>query len=318
MIVCVLLNPPERVIGDRHVEVDRRPEGVEPGVRAPERLLHVDELDAVARAHQVASDRRRRRPACPLERTAHHAGVSEVIAHQTFDALLRLGSRIPEHVRRLFLHLMTEDVEIAPSLEVQDRPEPQEEILGLVEIALGSAGVQHRRVGDPRDRGYRGKITKRARRVLHVGLELIERVVEPRVPLVDQVPQRIVEIGMRLPPAEQRREAIEQRALAGDGPGITERDDEFRIVDLEPRAVGELTHLVADDEAEIPQRVEEPADKPLIVGPNRAVEHHEHVEIRVETRCRRPYPPSARMATGRAARGASAYRRWSSVSTRPA
>src|SRR2546428_7175392 len=38
-----------------------------------------------------------------------------------------------------------------------------------------------------------------------------------------------------------------------------------------------------DDQAEIPQRVEQLADEPLVAGTDRAVEHYQNIDVRVKT-----------------------------------
>ena len=47
--------------------------------------------------------------------------------------------------------------------------------------------------------------------------------------------------------------------------------------------IGELADLLPDDDAEVPQRVEEAVQKPFIGGTNRALEENEQVDIRPQT-----------------------------------
>jgi hypothetical protein len=59
--------------------------------------------------------------------------VAEVVAHQPFHPLPRLGAGVAEQVGGLFLQLVAEDVLVAAALQVQHRPHPQQEVLRIVE-----------------------------------------------------------------------------------------------------------------------------------------------------------------------------------------
>src|SRR5438094_6775415 len=136
---------------------------------------------------------------------------------------------------------------------------------------------------DPGDSTHRSEVAKRSRRVFHVGLELIERILELRMPFVDELVQRLEQEGVRLPPPEHHGKSIEQRAIAGDWPCVGEREEKLRVVDLDPLEVVQLANLMTDDQPEVPEWVKERAEKPLVVGPNRAVEQDEHVDVRIQT-----------------------------------
>ncbi len=82
---------------------------------------------------------------------------------------------------------------------------------------------------------------------------------------------------------KQRAEAIEQRARAGNRPRIEQRQQELRVVGLETVEVVELAHLMADDDAEIPERVQEPAEELLLVRADAAAEQHEQVDVGLQT-----------------------------------
>ena len=66
--------------------------------------------------------------------------VAEVVAHQPLDALLRQRARVAEDVGRRFLQRMAEHVRVPLRLQVQNRADSQQEILGLVAAARGLPG----------------------------------------------------------------------------------------------------------------------------------------------------------------------------------
>ena len=87
---------------------------------------------------------------------------------------------------------MAEDVVVPPGLEVQDRAHAQQELLGVLERARARAALaEQRRIGQLRDRLRAEQIAQAAGRLLHVGLELIQRVVEARVALGDERLERV-------------------------------------------------------------------------------------------------------------------------------
>ena len=207
---------------------------------------------------------------------AHDPRVPEVVAHQPLDALPRLVARIAEHVRGALLQLVAEHVLIALRLEVQDRADAQQKVLGVVEpTRVGGTALQQQRIGQHRDRPRRHQIAKRARRLLHVGLELIQRLVESRVPLLDQREQRLKNVGVRRGRVEHRREPVEERARAANEPGIEQRQQEFRVVRLEIREFVELAHLVTDHHPEIPERMQKRAKEALLGRPDAAFEEQQ-------------------------------------------
>ena len=263
--IDVLLDARQRFLGDLGAGVDRRLERADPRRRVARRLDRVEEADAVARQPEVRPDRHRRRLPRPLERARDDAGVAEVVAHQPLDALARLGARVAEQIRRPLLHLVAEHVLVALGLEVQRRSDPQQKVLGVVEPRrIGRPAPQQQRIGQQRDRPRRRQVAQRARRFLDVRLQLVERGVEPRVPLLDQLQQRRQDVRVRRRRVEQRVEPVEQRPRAGHRPRVEQRQQELRVVGLELREVVELAHLMADDDAEVPERVQERAQEPLL------------------------------------------------------
>ena len=82
---------------------------------------------------------------------------------------------------------------------------------------------------------------------------------------------------------KQHAETVEERARAGDRTRIEERQEKLRIVGLQPAEVVQLTHLMADDDTQIPERVEEAAEELLLLGADAAAEEHEQVDVGLQT-----------------------------------
>ena len=210
--------------------------------------------------------------------------MPEVIAHQPLDALLRLRAGIPEHVGGLLLELVAEHVLVAARFEMQDRTHAQEEVLGVFESAgVGRPAPQQQRIGERRDGARRHHVAQRTRRLLHVGLELIQRRVELRMALRDQLQQRPHDVGMRRRPVKHRPEPVEQLRGAGDKTRIEQRQQELRVVGLEVGELVQLPHLVADDDAEVPERVEKASKEALLRRPDPATEQHQQVDVGMKT-----------------------------------
>ena len=128
-----------------------------------------------------------------------------------------------------------------------DRPRPQQELFRVVEPgAIGRTAIEQRRVGQRGDGARRPQVAEGARGVLHVGLELVEGVVEARVPLVDQRRQGLQNPRMRRRRAHPCDDALEQRDVAGDGAGIEQREQELGVVDFQLGEVVDLANLLAD------------------------------------------------------------------------
>ena len=206
--------------------------------------------------------------------------MTEVIAHQALDALLRLRARIPEHLRRLLLQLVAEHVLVAARFEVQDRSHPEQEIFRVFEPAgVRRSAPQQQRIGQRGDGARRHHVAQRARRFLHVRFELVQRRVELRVALFDQLQQRPDDIGVGRGAVKHRTQPLEQLSRAGDQARIEQRQQELRIVGLQVRELVELPHLVADDDAEVPERVQESAQEPLLGRPDASAEQHEQIDV---------------------------------------
>src|SRR5206468_3984883 len=75
-----------------------------------------------------------------------------------------------------------------------------------------------------------------------------------------------------------------------------QRQEELRVVGLEPLKIIDLAHLVTDDHAEIPQRVEKPVDETLLGGADAAAEEKQEIDIRMQTEV--PAPVAAERDDG--------------------
>ena len=136
----------------------------------------------------------------------HAAGVAEVVAHQALDARLRQRARIPQQLGRLLLQCVAEHVLVPLALEVQNRPDPQQELFRLVEPrGIGRSLLEQGRVGQPGDGSHGREVAQTARRLLDVRLQLIERGVEQRVPFVGQRRERLQQVRVERGACETSR-----------------------------------------------------------------------------------------------------------------
>ena len=210
--------------------------------------------------------------------------MAEIVAHQPLDLLLRLGARVAERLGGLLLQLVAEHVLVASGHQVQHRADAKEIILRFLETRrLDRTTREQRRVGQARNRPRRPQVAQRPGRFLHIRLELIQRVVEARMPRVDERDERRHDVGVRRGLMERHREPLEQRPIAGQRPRVDQRKQELGVVGLEGGKIGELADLLSDDDAEVPQGVEETVQEPFIGGTNRALKENEQVDIRPQT-----------------------------------
>ena len=282
--IDVLLDAGERFLGDLSVGIDRRVKRAQPRCGIAGRLNRIEEADAVAREPQVRADRHRGCLPGPPQRPADDAGMAEVVAHQALDPLAGFGARVAEQIRRPLLHVVAQHVLIASGVEMQGRSHAQQEVLGLIEARrIRRTAAKQQRVGQHRDRARRREISQRPRRFLHVGLELIQRVVEGRMTLIDQLEERLEDVGVGRGGVKQHAETVEERARAGDRTRIEERQEKLRIVGLQPAEVVQLTDLMADDDTQIPERVEEATEELLLIGTDAAAKEHEQVDVGLQT-----------------------------------
>src|SRR4029453_11340202 len=119
--------------GDLRLVIDRDLKRVNPRVRLPRGALRVHEPDAVPRSDEIHADGRWRGLTHPVERSADEPRVPEIVAHQTFDALLRLCAGVSEELSRLLLQLVAEDILVALSFQVDDRADAQQKVFRFVQ-----------------------------------------------------------------------------------------------------------------------------------------------------------------------------------------
>ena len=196
----VLLDAGQRLLGHGAAVRERNPEQLEPERRPRRRAREIEEANAFRGDLEVAPDvardahaaLRRGRAPHPGERPRRGPRVTEVVAHQRFDPLLRLSALAAEHLGHFLLQLVGQHVHVAAALEVQNRADALKELFGLVELPRGAIelGVGAARLEQPDVPGG-GDVAQTAGRALDVGFELVDRVVERRVPLVDELQQRV-------------------------------------------------------------------------------------------------------------------------------
>ena len=158
--------------------------------------------------------------------------MAEILAHQHLDALPQVAVRPDEHPGQPFLLLVREDVHVPPGLDVQEAPGPQQELLGLLEPFTRAVRSPREDVTPKRpQQPDRADVAEGTRRVLQVRLELIERVVEPRVPLVHQLQQRpreraLLQFATGVHTGEH---AVEEPDVANQEAQVAQRELELRI-----------------------------------------------------------------------------------------
>ena len=279
--IDVLLDARERFLGHRRIGIDCGLKRPNPGRGVSRRLNRIEEADAVARDAKVRPDRDGSALACPVERAMGGPRVPEVVAHEAFDALTRLGAGISQQLRRSLLRVVTEGVLIATRIQMQRRTHAQQEILRLIDSRrIGWPPPQQQRIGQHCDRARRCQVAERTRRLFHIGLELIQRRVEPCVPHIDQFEQRLQDVRVRRGGMKHATKPLEQHPKPGHRARVEQRQQELGVVRLQRRELVELTHLVSDHDAEIPQRIQECSQELFVYA---SAEQDQKVDIRVET-----------------------------------
>src|SRR5262249_48617418 len=243
----------------------------------------VDEADAVACAPEIDADGHGRGAPHAVERPGNRAGVAEIIGHERLDLLTGRRARIAELRRDLLLQLVPEHVVVPAPLEVQQRADPEQELLGLIEPGRVLVPADERWVGGRGDRPCGRDVAQRARRLLDVRLELVQRAAKLRVPRVGQLLERRQHAGAGARPIARFAEPVVQRRVAGDEARVDRRQQGFRIVALERRQLRHVTGLMADVERGVPEWVEQRAQETLLGLANRLAEQHEYVEVGVGT-----------------------------------
>jgi hypothetical protein len=179
---------------------------------------------------------------------------------------------------------MCELVLVPFAFEVQNRSDAKQKVLGLVYPPhIFRSPAQEGRIGERRNPSHCRQITKRSRCFLDVGFELIERRVELGISLVDERAEGRDNMSVRAGVAKGRLKPVEEFAVAGNEPGVYERHQEFRIIHFEPPEFLDFADLVSDDEAEIPERVQNRTDQALFGLVEMAAEEQEQIDVRVKT-----------------------------------
>ena len=151
------------------------------------RRAHIQEPHAIDATHEVGPDRLGGRFQGPAQRSVDGARMPEVVSHQPLDAPARGRPRIVQAFRRPLLQFVAEDVVVAFRFQVKDGSHPQQELLGILERPESRTSLaEERRVRQLRNRLGAEQITKPAGRILQIGFELVERVVEACVTIGDQ------------------------------------------------------------------------------------------------------------------------------------
>ena len=137
---------------------------------------------------------------------------------------------------------------------------------------------------EPQHHARRPHIAQRAGTVLHVGLELVQRVVELAVALIGERHERVENLR---PPHRRRRfhdglEPVGEIAVARERPKVHEREQIFRIGRVEAIEIGKLAHVVPDLEPQIPQRMQQRLDEALLGTADGRAEHHEQIDVGME------------------------------------
>ena len=266
--------------------------------------VEIQETDPLGGDLEVAADvprdahpgLRNRRAPHPAERPRRGPRVPEILPHQGFHALLRLPALAAEHLGDFFLQLVGQHVHVARALEVQDRADALEELLGVLQLTRGTIvlGVGAARLQHP-DVPRGGNVAQPARRALDVRLQLVDRVVERRMPFVDELQQRVEE----LPPvvdgkaAHPRLEPLKEALVAGNEPDVEQGEQELGVAEIELGEVGDLPHVLTDGQPQIPERLEERADEALLARRHRILEEDQQVDVGVEAE-RSPAVPAER------------------------
>jgi hypothetical protein len=120
--------------------------------------------------------------------------------------------------------------------------------------------------------------------LLHVGLELVDGVVELGVPLVDERQEHIHQLGRAggVAAMNARAHVVEQAHVADEQPDVAERHQVLGIAFVDDIEVGQFTDVMPNGELQIPERLQHRLQKPFFRLPNRAVERNEQVEIGVQ------------------------------------
>ena len=220
-----------------------------------------------------------------------HPRVEIVVAHELLDPERQLVGGVAEVLGDLGLDVAREHVVLVPGEEVQLVAHPPQEGERLVARLLLARGdeplVQELAQGPGAELGggepHRGvDVAQPARRLLHVGLAHVGRPAELAVALVALGEGGLEELGEVLLVDVLREhfpEAVEEAPVAHQEARLLHRGAAREVGAGHGQAIGQAAHRVADLQAEIPERVEQPLGRPLDVGAHLAVVDHHEVEV---------------------------------------
>ncbi len=168
---------------------------------------------------------------------------------------------------------------------VKSRPDAHEKFLGFAQsIGRGPAHAAPAIAAEPQHQARGPDVAQRAGPVFHVGLELVERVVELAVALIGQRDERVEhlrapDVGRGL---QGGLEPIDHVLVSGERPQIHQRQKIFGVRRVGPIEVGVLAHVMADLEPQVPERMEQRLDEAFFGTAERSTEHDEQVDVRME------------------------------------
>ena len=214
------------------------------------------------------------------------ARMGEVRAHERFGAAGGPAFDPWEPRCHLLLQLAAQHVRVASSGVMQHRPDAQQELFRFVESRPGWRTHTWSEPGQQADDHY---IPEAARRALYVRLELIDGVVVSRMACLGQPPQGAARGVAPLHPMhlEAGLHTIEQAGITRQESHVEQRQGELGILVLqllvfESLELVDRAHLVPDGEVGVPQRVQQRAQKALLLGADARAKHDQQVDVRVQ------------------------------------
>ena len=194
--------------------------------------------------------------------------MTEVHAHQRLDATVGIVAGTAQGVGDALLKLVGQHIGVAARFDVQQRADAQQELLRFLQRVSRARAFAFERLRMQRAEIARdGDVAKAARGALDVRFQLIERVIELRVALIDQLEQRLDHaLALATRRAVVRTDAVEERDVSGNRSCVEQSHQELgilqiRIVMVE---VTKLSHLVTDDELQVPERLQHGVDESFL------------------------------------------------------
>ena len=197
---------------------------------------------------------------------------------------------------------MLQNVRVSVALHVQDRPDPQHEVLRFGEAPGIDVGLVRRAVLHPKQQPYGGRVAQSAGRVLDVRLQVKHGVIEAGEPLLHQIDQGGPH---RRTPGRFARQAVvghplEQRAIPLEEARLHQGRQVLGVVDLGIREFGEATDLVTHFEPEVPKRMEDRTDEFLFRCADLTVEDYQQVDVRMQAEVSAAVPADGNQGARRA------------------